>query len=1395
MKTTQAIQKPSTAVATVGLQIGAANDASEREADQVADAVIRGDGIRVPGFSFGGVSVQRKCASCEDERVVRREASSAGGPTVAPPVVGEVLRSPGRPLEAGVRSFMESRFGHEFGDVRVHDDARAAESARAVSAHAYTVGRDVVFARGRYAPQSMEGRRLIAHELAHVAQQPGHLARDPDPTSPPERCQTSMPVGAARAYPGDRSRWTSGAYSIWGPRYAGEDTQAYSDVAVQAWIRWRFGTLSEAVSGRIRSEAVGWAWQWNDTPPARGCQAVVAMSIASMNSLVALASRDAPGRQAESRETHAGMPALPPPAPIPDEEIVVTASASGGGSTSTTRTVNPDEEAERLLDPTSVYEGGATGTATHPPFPARMEGQEMEVPRGIGTYTMVLDYAAVARDPLLEIAYRLNAVSYHWELFNVTRLVRSGLGHQAEAQGRTMPQNPQAAAAAGGATRQRAQNAADQLSEETVRSWRELRSPRRAAAGGSATDVVTRTWANELNLTLLPVSAIVAAGGWSVGAFVDLLGAYSKEHEVAFPDAEGFYMVRCVAQPAPRGPNQSEVRAASVRSKIVEVRAPETLARNALDMPEAQVAELNLRKRLTRDEAEQRRLDEQIAAIQEQSSGDIVAYLTRLVRERERERDAAPSWERGRFERELESIRLRLEQARRHREGTTGTHHRPRAAFTSVITGETYALMFELTEVPSDRGARFRLIDLTVPDREPIERSGATPEEAVRNVFREFSLHGDLGRGRLVVRMPSTWTEEPRELSLETGSAGTALVRQRLQDLAMALLVLSFAVPGVGEVSAVLAAGLAADRLIRRGLNGTLRPDAESVSDTLALLGAVAQGAHLVGQLRVVQRGDAFVGALRTGDQAAIQAAAQTLNSAIRMGRGLGTISTVVNVGGLIWGNAVVLYQLAQIQQEELDGHITHAEARRRRAETLTAAFRDNLLFLGGMLRARPTGRTSEGQQGEGPPSPSDAARRANDTISEAELDRRARQANSPRTGAPSTEPRPDGVRVRFRTPDGLHEIFVLNDGGIFRCSVSCAQLRTWYGNYLGSQPEGVRRQEATQLDGELRVLEARSAAGENTPEFQQAIGALDVRLREFIAPELRAELQGGSESRALVRPGEQLLTTEQVRNLLRVLSLDEIHALLGPEGLRSAEGIRRLADSDPQFLRSLTETASRFGWSINEIGRLFEAIADSGTTQAQLLDVLTHYTSTSDVQGLRPLLSEVAAGGERGRQVADFLGRVSRIRSVVTFDLPALIDAFMRGDAILDHGPLQTGVFLEDVLGGQYGLEGGRLDIGTGGRLPAALGRPPIIDFVIIESAGTYRLVLGREHTGLSRGRAFVFAAGEFVLDRSGVVRMVRRRSGHYRPSEENLQRAVEFLYSRGTLSRTTPVVVDASF
>jgi hypothetical protein len=140
------------------LAIGASDDPLEVEADRAAAQVL------------STASDSGHLRSCSAPHLSRLSTGSASAQS-APDSVTQTLNSSGEPLSAETRAFFEPRFGHDFGRVRVHRDSTAAASALEVAAHAYTVGRHLVFAHGRYEPSSAGGRALLAHELAHVVQQ------------------------------------------------------------------------------------------------------------------------------------------------------------------------------------------------------------------------------------------------------------------------------------------------------------------------------------------------------------------------------------------------------------------------------------------------------------------------------------------------------------------------------------------------------------------------------------------------------------------------------------------------------------------------------------------------------------------------------------------------------------------------------------------------------------------------------------------------------------------------------------------------------------------------------------------------------------------------------------------------------------------------------------------------------------------------------------------------------------------------------------------------------------------------------------------------------------------------------------------------------------------------
>ncbi|WP_074856835.1 eCIS core domain-containing protein [Nitrosospira briensis] len=139
------------------LTIGASDDPLEREADRIADEVMT-----VPA----NAAINRA-----PPRIQRFTGSSTGKVTEAPRSVDRVLSSPGNPLEPDLRQDMESRFGYDFSQVRIHTDLEAEQSARDMNANAYTVENNVVFGAGQFSSRTWEGRRLIAHELTHVMQQ------------------------------------------------------------------------------------------------------------------------------------------------------------------------------------------------------------------------------------------------------------------------------------------------------------------------------------------------------------------------------------------------------------------------------------------------------------------------------------------------------------------------------------------------------------------------------------------------------------------------------------------------------------------------------------------------------------------------------------------------------------------------------------------------------------------------------------------------------------------------------------------------------------------------------------------------------------------------------------------------------------------------------------------------------------------------------------------------------------------------------------------------------------------------------------------------------------------------------------------------------------------------
>jgi hypothetical protein len=188
---------------------------AEHEKGERSDSPL----VSLPLWAGGAIVLQRNCSGCEGgspcpeceegKGAVQRKADTAMGATGGE-VSSTLLKNngPGSPLDSRTREFMESRFGYNFSQVRVHTDSEAAESASALDALAYTVGRDIVFGERQYAPRTASGAKLIAHELSHVVQQS-------DPSTglgifrvSPSMCSSSATCGTAdTAGTGTASSW------------------------------------------------------------------------------------------------------------------------------------------------------------------------------------------------------------------------------------------------------------------------------------------------------------------------------------------------------------------------------------------------------------------------------------------------------------------------------------------------------------------------------------------------------------------------------------------------------------------------------------------------------------------------------------------------------------------------------------------------------------------------------------------------------------------------------------------------------------------------------------------------------------------------------------------------------------------------------------------------------------------------------------------------------------------------------------------------------------------------------------------------------------------------------------------------------------------------------------
>ncbi|MES1240580.1 MAG: hypothetical protein ABUT39_03080 [Acidobacteriota bacterium] len=828
--------------------------------------------------------------------------------------------------------------------------------------------------------------------------------------------------------------------------------------------------MREQIHKLLPAEGYKWFPGVKASDHSPGCQYRIFISPAMHDHIAGLARRDRAAAEAEAREEAAGLGGL------------------GSGDAEALGGVDPKpgEKGFRPSGSEYVSDGPTGDLATAPALPAEIEGPDMQALEGVGYYTMKLDYRIVG-DNLAQLVEGFNYVDYHWERYEITSLVKNGLRAETEkAYRRTAPSQAAEVGSFEG-TEGRAKHAVKKLSRDVSNTVDDLRHPIDSAYTGTATEVLQNLQANKLNLQLLPASAIVALGGTALGGLADLIGGKAQEREMTWPK-EGYYLIRCIARPAPMA---TRTRAASVAVKVVEVRTPETLAKAGLDEPEAALkqAEFEVETAATPEEKARR------TAVLEQQKVNATGSTLELLQKRrdsleaERQRATGRSAERLREQvKELDAQIARLGDELKKADGEV---LRPRLSLASEVTGQTYPLQVALIPLKREKNGpyEYKLVDVTRKGSEEFGGSAKTRDEAAWNAIRDFARHNGYGEGVLAGRFLNTGRTQvsPAQDVIPNVRTGTALARDRLNDLVTALVALGLLVPGVGEVAAVLGAAIAADRLYHRWSTGTLELDGEAVADLLGVVGALGMGATVLGNLKLVRAEKAFTVALKEADEVGLKAALQVIEKTSGTVEKIAKANELIGHAGMLVGNVNLFDQFVKIQRDELEGTLNHAEARRLRFEMLLGALRDNAVPLHLIRGEKPAkGRT------EGAPAHETAPPAERPTVE---------TRGEPEPGGRTTDPSP-------LQPGDPHTV-KLGAGRGEKTAAFKAKLEALESQSKGTKDPAEREQiakEAAAVDQELRTYAAERLRSELNAKGGGVEGLLS-----FLKPEevraLRTEL------------------------------------------------------------------------------------------------------------------------------------------------------------------------------------------------------------------------------------------------------------------------------------------------
>jgi Domain of unknown function (DUF4157) len=992
----------------------------------------------------------------------------------------------GRPLPPALATEFGSRLGEDLGHVLIHHDEAAAALADAAQARAFTLGSHVFFGAGEYAPDRPAGRALLAHELAHAAEAgsdpgPARLLRQPKSKAVHDTYQrlqvfsnsmdnaakvlASVPVSEGEQYLfiGMSPRFFK-VYDSKANVLGRADTKDSENVTFFPGI-YREGpdgldaiTMSTLHPGRLSTEV--------DEHGKHSSLAFRRPRTEEEEQAVAAERQKAKAEKRKPKPVAIGTVAIRDMLREPNALDSLTALAphtaviyfvptfdkmpSGGGPG------GGGEQASAYASPIAGRGDGQPPNA--PPWPVTLDGPKL-VPVGADpTFEAKIDWTqggsyGMAAQVISQVGENFG---YRWELFNITEYIKKEqakaakkkkAGGAAAPRSKTLderikeftasrPGTGQDVTGMGGANREFRREFEDWW-KDTKRASHGVAAPH----GDTVAEQLSNAQANQLALELTPASLIITAIHAVLTWAADLFAGPRKQQEIPLETA-GIFFIRVITTPAvTEFQGKQVIRAPSVASKVVNVEEMDQTVKESLDEPSAQLAELQqqIDTALAHHDVDRARyLKHLLDEANVRFFGSPRDFLKQRKQQVETDLSLSPYTRQRNLEKIDEQIKNYEAHEKERTKGATGLvgAARVQASLISEVTGEQYPLLLVAGPMPKDGDQyRWMLSDVTTGEGDAYTGQGATPSAAFKSALEKFAAKAAYGRGRIGVRTSGLGLEAGARdtIFVDSAPADWALAMKRIDDLVTTLIMLGLIVESAGTAGALIGAGAAAAKLIQRWQAGHLSLDSETVGDVLGLLGGLGAAGQLVGELRVVRFKGAFTimkeGAATEEELARagkLVADAESLAAKAKAANG------VIGHAGMIWGDVSVVDSMVTINAQEERGEITHAAARRGRAQAISSALQNHMIQIAELATGGKAGKAG----GAAPHEPAAREHGAHEQAArepaagehdETAADEHERIPEAPHAPVPA-EPHSTHERLREALPANLRDLLVFGD-------------------------------------------------------------------------------------------------------------------------------------------------------------------------------------------------------------------------------------------------------------------------------------------------------------------------------------------------------------------------------